>query len=173
MGIILAWLIGESIVGYRWAKNGAPPPPGAIAAASVIFLGCAVLGTYQPAKTTATVFAFGVDLAVLLKVLPGGNASQVTNWPPDHIPCGTLLPKAGAGMAAPPDCGGGALSSTSGGRNPGTTPLAGTAAPGTPPLGYGPAPIPGAKPKNGKCPPGMGLSPNGKDCVPLVSGQVG
>jgi hypothetical protein len=121
MGIVIAWLIGESILGYRWVKNGAPPPPGAVAAASVLFLGCGILGTYQPARTAAAVFAFGVDLAVLLNVLPGGNASQVTNWPPDYIPCGSLLPVNGGGVAAPPDCSG---ASTASGSNPANTPAA-------------------------------------------------
>jgi hypothetical protein len=119
MPIVIAWLIGESIVGYRWARNGAPPPPGAVAAASILFLGCAVLGTYQPARTAAAAFAFGVDLAVLLNVLPGGNGGQVTNWPPDYIPCGHLLPVNGGGVPAPPDCGSG-----SGSGNPANTPAA-------------------------------------------------
>jgi len=123
MPIVIAWLIGETIVGYRWAKNGAPPPPGAVAAASLLFLGCAVLGVYQPARTAAGVFAFGVDLAVLLNVLPGGNAHQVTNWPPDYIPCGHLLPVAGGGVSSPPDCSGTGSGSGSG-SNPANTPAA-------------------------------------------------
>jgi hypothetical protein len=172
MGLVLAWLIGESIVGYRWAKNGAPPPPGAVAAASIIFIGCAALGTWAPARTTATVFAFGVDLAVLLKVLPGGNDTQVTNWPPEYIPCGHLLPVNGGGVSAKPDCSGsGVLSPTSGGANAGNAPGAGAAEPGTPPLGAGATAGEGpAKPKNGKCPSGY-VYQNGK-CLPLVSGQV-
>ena len=94
-----------------------------VAAASIIFIGCAALGTYAPARTTATVFAFGVDLAVLLKVLPGGNATQVTNWPPEYIPCGHLLPVNGGGVSAKPDCSGsGVLSPTSGGANAGNAP---------------------------------------------------
>jgi hypothetical protein len=119
MGVVIAWLVGESILGYRWVKNGAPPPPGAIAAASILFLGCAVVGTYRPARAVAVLFAAGVDLAVLLAVLPGGNSHQVTNWPPDYIPCGHLLPVAGQGVSSPPDCGGSGASS-----NPANTPQA-------------------------------------------------
>jgi hypothetical protein len=119
MGIVIAWLVGESILGYRWVKNGAPPPPGAVAAASILFLGCAVVGTYAPARSVAVVFAAGVDLAVLLNVLPGGNSHQVTNWPPDYIPCGHLLPVSGGGVSAPPDCSGSGLTT-----NPANTPAA-------------------------------------------------
>jgi hypothetical protein len=149
MIVVLAWLAGEGIVFYRWAKNGAPPPPGAVAAASILFLGCAALASYAPAKTAASAFAVGVDLAVLLNVLPGGNATQVTNWPPDYIPCGHLLAVSGQGVAVPPNCGGGG----SGASNPANTPQAvqgankandapaGTPAnPGTPPQPTAPTP---------------------------------
>jgi hypothetical protein len=148
MVLVLAWLIGESIVGYRWAKNGAPPPPGAVAAASILFLGCAALGTYAPAKTAATAFALGVDLAILLKVLPGGNDTQVTNWPPDYIPCGSLLPVAGGGVATLPDC----SASSSGSGNPANTPKA----------------VAGANKANGApadTPPNPGIPPTGKGTI--------
>ena len=108
----------------------------------------------------------------VLKVLPGGNDTQVTNWPPEYIPCGHLLPVNGGGVSAKPDCSGsGVLSPTSGGANAGNAPGAGAAAPGTPPLGPGKTAGEGpATPKNGKCPSGY-VYQNGK-CLPLVSGQV-
>lgn len=145
MVIVLAWLAGEAILGYRWAKNGAPPPPGAVAAASILFLGCAALGAYAPARAVASAFAVGVDLAVLLNVLPGGNGHQVTNWPPDYIPCGRLLPAAGQGVSSPPDCGG-----TGPGGNPANTPAAvggankANNAPASTPANPGTPPQPGA-----------------------------
>jgi hypothetical protein len=153
MGIVIAWIIGESVLGYRWAKNGAPPPPGAVAAASILFLGCAVAGVYQPARTAAAVFAFGVDLAVLLNVLPGGNAHQVTNWPPDYIPCGHLLPVSGGGVSSPPDCSGSPSSSS----NPADTPAAiagANAANGAPASTPG---NPGTPPQPGTPSPGHGV----------------
>lgn len=114
MPIIVAWLIGESILGYRWAKNSAPPPPGAIALASGLFLGCAVIGQAQQARAVAIAFAYGVDLAVLLNVLPGGNKTQVTNWPPLCIPQGQLLPKTGTGVACGSSSGTGTWAATAG-----------------------------------------------------------
>jgi hypothetical protein len=146
MGIVIAWLIGESILGYRWAKNGAPPPPGAVAAASILFLACGVVGTYQPARVVAVAFAAGVDLAVLLNVLPGGNATQVTNWPPDYIPCGHLLPVNGGGVATPPNCGGGGSDTSNPANTPAAVKGANTAngAPSTTPANPGTPPQPTA-----------------------------
>ena len=33
-GLLAAWLVGEGIVGWRWFKQGAPPPPGSLLAVS-------------------------------------------------------------------------------------------------------------------------------------------
>lgn len=110
----VAWLIGQSIVIYRWARLKAPPPPGALVLPSVVFIGLAVVAEYQPARTAATVAAFGVDLAVLLQVL--GKAPQgASGWPPPLIndpsvilPPGTQAVKPAKGGQAPnatPDIG--------------------------------------------------------------------
>ena len=83
-GFVLAWLVGESIVVYRWVKLKAPPPPGALALSSGLFVGLAIIGQYEPARTTATVTAWALDLAILLQVV--GKAPQgVTGWPPPLI----------------------------------------------------------------------------------------
>lgn len=104
-----AWMIGEGIIIYRWAKKGAPPTPGALLVPSGLFLGLAVLAEYQPARTVATAFAFAVDLAVLLQVV-GKAPQQVTGWPPQqNIPQDAVLPNglisasgpAGSAAAAP------------------------------------------------------------------------
>ena len=83
-GFVLAWLAGESIVVYRWVKLKAPPPPGALLLSSGLFVGLAIIGQYEPARTTATVTAWALDLAILLQVI--GKAPQgVTGWPPPLI----------------------------------------------------------------------------------------
>lgn len=101
--LVMAWLIGEGIVIYRWGKNGAPPTPGALAAASGFFVLLAVLAEYQPARSLATALAFGVDAAALFQILPGGNPQQRTGWPPQHIDDpGVFLPKGEAGGVVQP-----------------------------------------------------------------------
>lgn len=100
MGIVVAWGVGLSIVGYRWVKAGAPPTPGVLAGASGFFALLALLHTYPPARTTATLMAVGVDVAALLQVLPGSKNVTDTGWPPPLIDDpGVILPP-GAGTAA-------------------------------------------------------------------------
>jgi hypothetical protein len=84
MGVFFAWMIGESVIFWRWGKLGAPPTPGVLAMSSGLFAAAAVVSAYQPARTLATVAAFGVDLAVLLQVV-GKAPSAVTGWPPPMI----------------------------------------------------------------------------------------
>lgn len=89
---LFAWAIGEGIIVWRWVKNGAPPTPGALLLPSGLFLGLAILAEYEPARATATVFAYAVDLAVLLQVV-GKAPKQKTGWPPaQDIPAGSVLP---------------------------------------------------------------------------------
>jgi hypothetical protein len=67
-GITLAWLIGETIIVWRSvARNHRPPMPGELLGASVFFALLAMLAEYPPARTTATLMAFGVDLAAWLQ----------------------------------------------------------------------------------------------------------
>lgn len=97
---VFAWLLGEGIVIWRWVKNGAPPTPGALLLPSGLFLGLAILAEYQPARTTATVFAYAVDLAILLQVV-GNEPKQATGWPPSQdIPANAILPTGTAGTGA-------------------------------------------------------------------------
>jgi hypothetical protein len=75
-GIILAWALGEGIIVWRAvAQEKRPPVPGNLLAATALFALCAAVGEYQPARGVATLFAFGVDIAVLMQVLPGGGNS--------------------------------------------------------------------------------------------------
>jgi len=141
-GIVLAWLAGEAIVSWRWAKGGAPPPPGSLAAASGFFALCALLGQYPPARTVATLLAVGIDIAAILQVLPGSKAQAKTGWPPALITDPTqLFPgTAGTSTAGNPSN----PQSGPGAQGPGGTP--GTPVnPGTPPTGSGTVYPPGSQ----------------------------
>jgi hypothetical protein len=96
-GLVLAWLFGEGMIFYRWSKHKAPPPPGALLDASLLFVGLAVVGEYPPARTAATIFAWGVDIAVLLQVI-GKEPNVKTNWPPLCIPDTQLMPSKAGGV---------------------------------------------------------------------------
>lgn len=98
-GIALAWMFGEGIVIYRWfVKNKTPAPPGALLDASILFIACAALGQYAPARTAASLFAWGIDIAVLLQVV-GKEPKAATNWPPLCIPDTQILPSKSVGVA--------------------------------------------------------------------------
>lgn len=91
--LILAWLIGEGIIVWRAAvKEHQAPVPGAMLAATGLFAAAALLAEYQPARKAAITFAYGVDLAVLMQVLPGMKETK-TKTPAKG--------KAGKGKAAP------------------------------------------------------------------------
>lgn len=99
MGFFFAWAVGEGIIVYRWVKHGAPPTPGVLLGPTVLFLGLAFLAEYQPARGTATAFAWAVDLAILLKVI-GNEPKLTTGWPPAQIPDTQIWP-GGAGSGGP------------------------------------------------------------------------
>jgi hypothetical protein len=87
-GITLAWLIGEGIIIWRSVTaNHRPPVPGELLASSALFALLALLAEYQPARTTATLIAFGVDLAAYLQAPiitpanPAPTASGTTQAP--------------------------------------------------------------------------------------------
>lgn len=91
MGLFFAWAVGEGIIAWRWIKAKAPPTPGALILPAGLFLALAVIGEYRPARGAATLFAWSVDLAILLQVV-GKNPGVKTGWPPGMIPAGQLLP---------------------------------------------------------------------------------
>lgn len=144
--LVMMWLAGEGIVSWRWFKQGAPPPPGSLAAVSGFFALLAVLAAYPPAKGVANGIAFGVNLAALLQVLPGSKGpAKATGWPPQLITDPTVLLPGTGGAGG-------------GGSNPANTPAAvggannqrgappGTPAnPGTPPTGPGTIYPPGSQ----------------------------
>jgi hypothetical protein len=100
-GLALAWLTGEGIIVYRWVKHKAPPPPGALLEASLLFVALGVLAQYQPARTAAALFGWGIDIAVLMQVI-GKEPKVATSWPPLCIPDTVLMPSKTAGVP----CGG-------------------------------------------------------------------
>ena len=99
MGIALAWMVGESIIIWRWTKAKAPPPPGVLLLASGLYLGLAIMAEYQPARTVATTFAWAVDLAILLQVV-GKDPHEVTGWPPPFITDPSVIFPSKASQAA-------------------------------------------------------------------------
>ena len=67
-GITLAWLLGETVIVWRSVnKNHRPPMPGELLGSSVFFALLAGLAEYPPARSTATLMAFGVVLAAWLE----------------------------------------------------------------------------------------------------------
>lgn len=100
MGLFFAWMIGESIVFYRWGKLGAPPTPGVLWQSSAVFAGLAVVSLYEPAKTFATITAFTYDLAILMQVV-GKAPTATTGWPPPPITDPTVIMPPGKQQAAP------------------------------------------------------------------------
>lgn len=125
MGLVLAWLAGEGIITWRWVKAGAPPTPGTLLAASGFFALLALLHEFPPARTTATLLAVGIDVAALLQVLPGSQATQQTGWPPLMINDPTvLLPAGGSNGKIVPEGAGIPTTSTA----TGSAPAPGTAA---------------------------------------------
>jgi hypothetical protein len=102
-----AWIAGEGFIIWRWVKNGAPPTPGALLLPSAVYLGLAVLAQYQPARVTATLLAWGFDVAVVLQIV-GKEPKQVTGWPPPAItdpsvllPTGKTTAKTASSSASP------------------------------------------------------------------------
>lgn len=70
-----AWLFGIGLISYRnIARNHQPPVPGTLLAASGFFALLALAAEYQPAAAPAALVGWGVDLAALLNLLPGGLA---------------------------------------------------------------------------------------------------
>jgi hypothetical protein len=76
-GVILAWGIGMGIIVYRSAvKEHRPPVPGQMLAATGLFALLAVIADYEPAAGAAALFGFGIDIAVLMQVLPGTTTNS-------------------------------------------------------------------------------------------------
>ena len=76
-GVMLAWAAGMGIIVYRSvAREHKPPVPGQMLAATGLFALLAAVAEYPPAAPAAGLFAFGVDVAVLMQVLPGTKTTK-------------------------------------------------------------------------------------------------
>jgi hypothetical protein len=78
-GFIAAWLAGEGIVVWRTVHHTKKlPVPGALLGVSILFGALALIAdSAPPARPFVTMIAWGLDLAGLINVLPGGLYGQV------------------------------------------------------------------------------------------------
>lgn len=119
---VLAWLAGMGIMSWSAVKAKRPPWPGQLMVGSGYFLLLAMLAQYRPARSTAALMAWGVDLAALLQVLPGGPGKATGGpWPPSlKIPPTMLMPD-GKSSGDASSCTDSSASASSGGGSASTT----------------------------------------------------
>ena len=78
-GLVLAWMTGLGIVGYRsWKQDQRLPVPGQLLAASGVFVLLAVLAQADRARFLASALAWGFDIAALMNVLPDAVSGPST-----------------------------------------------------------------------------------------------
>lgn len=98
-GITLAWLIGETIIIWRSVtKNHRPPMPGELLGSAGFFALCALLAEYPPARTTATLLAFGIDIAAYLQapiITPASQSTTAAATPPQQRATSGPVPQGG------------------------------------------------------------------------------
>ena len=84
-GITLAWLIGEGIIIWRSVtRQHRPPMPGELLGSAAFFALLALLAEYPPARATATLMAFGLDIAAWLEapiITPAASTSTTAAAP--------------------------------------------------------------------------------------------
>ena len=86
-GMVLAWVFGLGLLGWRTARvSRKPVSPGSLAAASGVFVLLAALAAWQPAERMAVLMAWGFDLSLILKpgVLPGTDKPAPEGGGPVH-----------------------------------------------------------------------------------------
>lgn len=94
-GLVMAWLVGETIIVYRSVKrHHAPPGPGQLLLSSGVFVLLALMAEIQPARTAATMLAWGFNIAAFTNIAqlgtPKGSESQ---WPPGSAPDNRVFPE--------------------------------------------------------------------------------
>jgi hypothetical protein len=85
------------ILAYRSVKvNHGPPVPGAMLAASGLFVLLALLAQAQPARFAATALAWGVDVAAFMNLYPpvtGAGAPGIAPTPSGAAPLNLTGPQ--------------------------------------------------------------------------------
>lgn len=68
---VLAWLVGESIIVYRTAKQyKAPPGPGQLLLSSGLFGILSLIAESEKGRLPATIMAWGIDVAAFMNLYP-------------------------------------------------------------------------------------------------------
>lgn len=123
-GFLIAWLVGislsivnetftyRSLQGEKVAPaaikvNPLPPKPGRLLVASGVFVGLAILAESETMRSTATLMAWGYDIALGLKFATNYQAGQSLKiaqsggffWQPPTAPSDVIFPTGGG--AAP------------------------------------------------------------------------
>ena len=137
-GFLIAWLVGltlsvaHEVYGYKVDKNATDNPlpikPGRVLIASGIYVGLAILAESPSFRSTATLMAWGYNIAIGLKWANdySGNQAQIKAYP------GTLGAASGTAFWNPPMA---SDSSVFPGGNAATTPVqpsSNTSTPGNP-----------------------------------------
>jgi hypothetical protein len=78
-GIVFAWAVGEGILVYRAYKQGAPPMPGQLLAASFLFIGCGLLADNASTSFLGSALAWGFDVAAFLNLAPSITTGGTTD----------------------------------------------------------------------------------------------
>lgn len=79
-GLAGAWLAGIAIVAWRESRqSGHMPVPAALLGVTGLFAALSLIGDISaPARPVVTVLGWGLDVAGLFQVLPGGLFGQVS-----------------------------------------------------------------------------------------------
>lgn len=106
-GFAAAWLTAEGIVIWRSVRaSGRMVPPGQLLGVTLLYIALDIVATAQPAaRYPATALAWGLNIAGLANVLPGGIYGPKPAVPPGGIvptPTGTAPTQLGTLPGGPP-----------------------------------------------------------------------
>lgn len=96
---VMAWLVGETIIIYRTAKEyKAPPGPGQLLLSSGLFALLSLIAESDKGRTPATLMAWGVNLASFMNLFP--NAPTAVGKALGQV--GSAVATGAAGQSWPP-----------------------------------------------------------------------